>query len=453
MSLAILNSEYIFDMLERVSHIFIIAISLFLMTGLYSYAQNGEEVSFTPYSIYGIGDIYQQGGAFNRGQGGVGVATRNKRFINYLNPAAVTARDSLSFMADYGLLNENRIMYQGDIRSANNTFGVSNLAISFPVYKSSAVMLGVSPYSTTKYGYYMPVSDQNIVALAGPTYISSTGEGGMYKLFASAGVTFFEKLSVGVEAIHYFGDIEKNSKIVFTDQSYNGISSGYNLHLKGNTAKLGLQYETSVGKYFLGVGATYTFATGMKGEVSDFSFSSNSSVDTVRFETDVLDNMSDKLRFGSEFSAGISLRSGEQWRAELDYSISGWDKSGFDNQRGFSVKGSTVFSSTVSESIRAGFEITPNANDIRYYFRRCTYRAGVYYNKAYYKLDGNDVNSFGITLGGTLPVFRLYNGLTFAVDLGQRGSLKYANSVLERYVNISIGVNIHDIWFQKYRYN
>ena len=84
--------------------------------------------------------------------------------------------------------------------------------------------------------------------------------------------------------------------------------------------------------------------------------------------------------------------------------------------------------------------------------RRCAYRAGVYYDQAYYKLDGNNVNSMGITFGMTLPVFRWYNGLTVGVDLGQRASA--ANGMIrERYAKLAIGFNIHDIWFQKPRYN
>ena len=43
------------------------------------------------------------------------------------------------------------------------------------------------------------------------------------------------------------------------------------------------------------------------------------------------------------------------------------------------------------------------------------------------------------------------NGLSLAVDLGQRGSLK-GNLVRERYIGFTIGLNAFDIWFQKNRY-
>ena len=123
-----------------------------------------------------------------------------------------------------------------------------------------------------------------------------------------------------------------------------------------------------------------------------------------------------------------------------------------DKFNGFAVDGESVFSTTVSNSFRAGFEIVPNRNDIRYYFKHCAYRAGVYYDQSYCKLDGNNISSVGITLGMTFPVFRWYNGLSVGVDMGQRASTR-GGMVRERYVTFVIGFNIHDIWFRKAQYN
>ena len=132
--------------------------------------------------------------------------------------------------------------------------------------------------------------------------------------------------------------------------------------------------------------------------------------------------------------------------------MSDWRRTGMEGRPGFAANGSSVFTSTVSHSVRAGFEIVPNRNDIRYYLRRCAYRAGVYYDTSYYLFDGNRVNSLGITFGVTLPVFRWYNGITVGVDMGQRGSLRN-NMVRERYISFAVGFNIHDLWFQKPRYD
>ena len=133
-------------MIRRIERIFLL--SVFLIISVCVSAQDGTYGAYSPYSIYGIGDISKEGTAFNKSMGGVGVATRNRRFINYLNPAAVTARDSLSFMADFGLSQSNNVYKQGDLRSAHNTFNIYNFVMSVPIYRSSAFIVGITRVTT-----------------------------------------------------------------------------------------------------------------------------------------------------------------------------------------------------------------------------------------------------------------------------------------------------------------
>ena len=91
----------------RLSKILAVFLAM-ILAGSSLYAQDGAYTGFTPYSIFGIGDIFTQGSAYNKSMGGVGIATRNRRYINYLNPAAVTARDSLAFMADMSVSQSNK---------------------------------------------------------------------------------------------------------------------------------------------------------------------------------------------------------------------------------------------------------------------------------------------------------------------------------------------------------
>jgi hypothetical protein len=188
----------------------------------------------------------------------------------------------------------------------------------------------------------------------------------------------------------------------------------------------------------------------MKGYATNYKYANQESIsDTLTFRVDTVG--ASNIRFADELGVGIALKGGDKWSAEIDYIRSDWSTSGFDAQPGFSAIGESRFSSTVSHSFRAGFEITPNRNDIRYYLRKCTYRAGAYYDRAYYKLDGNNVNSMGVTFGVTLPIPRFYNGVSLGVDLGQRASTRNG-MIRERYAMFVIGFNIHDIWFRKNQY-
>ena len=437
------------DLNRMKKNIYIIVAMLLL--SICSYAQEGAHSSYSPYSIYGIGDIMTEGTAFNKGMGGVGVATRNKRFINYMNPASITARDSLSFMADFGLEQKNTLYRQGNVKSGNNTFNIYDFVMSFPIYRSSAFMVGVTPFSDVGYDFSSIEKNPEIIGNTGNISYDSYGTGGIYQLFIGAGVTFWDRLSLGAEAIYYLGNIDKVTNMDYSNSSYRSLNSGNELSVNAFTGKFGLQYEQKLGSDIsMTIGATYRLGTGMKGYATEYRYANMASLsDTLRYNVDTLAGSG--VRIADEIGVGIAIRKGDKWTAEFNYLRSDWTKSGFERSRGFAAEGESKFTSTVSQSFRAGFEIVPNRNDIRYYFKKCAYRAGVYYDQAYYKLDGNNVNSLGLTVGLTLPVFRLYNGLSLGVDVGQRASARN-NMIRERYAKFVIGFNIHDLWFRKVQY-
>lgn len=416
-------------------------------------AQNGAYSGYSPYNLFGIGDLFDQGNAYTMTMGGVGIASRNTRYINLLNPAAVTARDSLSFMADFSLYQGNTILRQGDKTSANNLFNLKDIVISFPIYRSSAMMVGIMPYSTTGYKYSMYIDDPALISQTKDINSTAMGQGSTYKLFVAAGVTFWNRLSLGVEGIHYFGNITKQFyPRTFTNTSYSSLESSYQIVLKGYTAKFGLQYEQPIGNVTLGVGATYTMGSNINGYITDTRLSKGATTDTLRHNVDTLGISTAPLRFGSEIGVGITLKSGQRWRAEVDYTLSDWTNSGMSSIPGLAVAGEGFqFGTTKAQAIRAGFEYIPNANDVRYFYRRWAYRAGVFWKQSYFAFNGIQQDNIGITLGITMPVFQLSNGLTFGVEFGKKG-INIDNGVKENYVNFTIGINTYDIWFQKNYY-
>ena len=430
----------------------ILLLSVFLIISVSVSAQEGAYGAYSPYSIFGIGDISKEGTAYNKSMGGTGLATRNNRYINYLNPAAVTARDSLSFMADFGLQQSNNVYKQGDLRSAHNTFNIYDLVMTFPIWRSSAFMVGITPYSDVGYDFSSIERNPDIIGNTGNISYDSYGTGGLYQMFVGAGVTFWKSLSVGAEWIYYFGNIDKVTNMDYSDASYRSVNSGTELEIRGTTGKFGLQYEQKLGgDVSMTLGATYKLSSRMKGYSTSYRYANQSSVtDTLSYSVDTL--AASGLRFADEIGVGIAFKGGDKWSAELNYIRSDWSNSGFDKTSGFNVAGQSTFSSTVSQSIRAGFEFIPNRNDIRYYFKRCAYRFGAYYDKAYYKLDGNNINSMGVTLGMTLPVHNYHNGISLGMDIGQRANMKNPSMIRERYVSFVIGFNIHDIWFRKVQY-
>ena len=445
------------NMLKKTAHKILIAWSL-VLCALPARAQNSDINSaykaYTPDTVFGIGDISQQGTAVNKSMGGIGIASRDTRTINYLNPAAVTARESQSFMLDFGLAQGNRFYKQHDIRSSNNTFNIYDIVLSFPIYRNLAMYGGITPFSDIGYSFSAAVTDPAIIGQTGNITYSAAGYGSLYNLFFGAGMNLFKGFSAGVEMEYVFGNLKKTNSQVFSESGFRSVYGGFDMSLHGTMAKAGLQYQFPLsGAVSATVGATCRLGTGIKGFVDEFRYTSVSSVaDTLVSNKDTLQNNPGRVKFGDEIGVGIALRGGDRWSAEVNYLRSDWSGSGMDKVRGFSVSGASTFSATASQSVRAGISFIPNRNDIRYYLRRVTYRGGAYWDQAYYKLDGNTVNTVGLTFGVTFPVLRWSNGVTLGVDLGQRGSTN-GNMVRERFLKFNIGINIFDIWFIKPRYD
>ncbi len=409
---------------------------------------------YTPYSIYGVGDLSHPGTAYNKSMGGVGVALRNNTVINVLNPAAVTARDSLAFMTDFSLYNDNKIFNQGGIKSASNTFNINDLVMSFPLWHNMAMMVGIMPFSDTGFSYGFEYTDPDLIGRTGNITYSATGTGSIYKAFAAVGVTFAKRISLGAQWNYHFGNIEKTYYTTFNDASYNSIKNSTNAQLTAHSFKFGVQYEQPVSSRFsIGVGATYSTPAKIGGTMESNRFSAGTAASDTLFHK--LDNLGKDavVTIPSELAVGITFKNSGMWLAEFDYSRADWSASGLDAARGFSAN--KIFSASVAEAFRFGFEIIPNRNDVRSYFMTAAYRLGAYHRNEYFLLDGKKVASTGITLGVTLPVYLpnlgRNNGVTLGVDFGQRGSLT-GEMIRERYINFSIGFNFFDIWFRKTQY-
>lgn len=410
-----------------------------------SYAQTTDALgTYTPYSLFGIGDIEKNGTAFNKGMGGIGTGVRDNRYINYTNPASITDRDTLSFMLDFGLNQKNFMNTDGEVKSGYNTANMHNIVFTAPIYKKSALIVGIIPYSNVGYKFRTVETDKELIAKYGNIEYQKYGTGNISQLFAGAAMNLSKNFSVGAEFIYYFGALNRYSNVLFTtDGSARDINTGWDYSINAISARAGLQYFGKIAENtMLTIGATYRFESNLDGDFTRYACASSSSqIDTVML-TSVKGY---KVDIPMEFSAGFSVKKKDKWMFGFDYVRQDWQDSFFGETPGVD------FRPSVASSFRVGFEYIPNRYDIRYYMKRATYRIGAYYDETYVNIGGKQVNAAGITLGMSLPIFRWYNGLTWSVDLGQRGSLEN-NMVRERYVQFNVNFNLHDMWFIKKRY-
>jgi hypothetical protein len=417
----------------------------FAVIGFSANAQNTDALgTYTPYSLFGVGELEKQGTSFNKGMGGIGTGVRDNRYINYLNPAAITARDTLSFMFDFGASQKNFYNTDGKVESAFNTANMQNVVFTAPIYNKSALIVGISPYSNIGYKFRENETDSEIIAKYGDIAYEKYGEGSINQFFIGAATNIGEHFSVGAQMLYYFGNLSRKSNVDFvTDLTIRDINTGWDYRVNALSAKAGVQYFNKInGNLDLTVGAAYRFASNLEGDHVRYATAvgGGSATDTIRMES----IPGYKVEVPSEFSFGFSLRKQDKWMVGFDYMMQDWSGSEFGEDDNFKA--------CASNSFRVGVEYIPNRHDIRYYLKRVTYRAGAYYDQTYFNIGGSQVEAYGFTFGMSMPVFRWYNAISWSVDMGQRGSLDL-NQVRERYIQLNLNLNLHDLWFIKRKYN
>ena len=411
--------------------------------------------AYSPYSLYGLGDLVRQGTTYSLSMGGIGIGDRNVRYINLLNPAAVTARELKSFMMDFGIENRNTV-YQGNaatsfsgtaegvLKSASNTTTMHHIAASLPIASRAAFKIGVMPYSHVAYSFVADETSDAILSEMGDIRYYKKGSGSINQAFFGAGVSLW-RFDIGADLNYYFGNIERSTGAYFlSNTSYRTLRTGWKYNLSCFGGKFGLQYtQPFTGALSAVIGVTYTLPMQLRGQQTRFAEGvMSSATDTVINERT---RMTD-YRNPGELGIGFTLRNADRWSAGFDYVRQDWS-----GQLAGSTPG-VDFKAVTAHSFRTGFEITPNRYDVRYFFRRLSYRGGAYHERSYMQLNGKQVASTGLTLGVGIPVFRYYNSINVGIDIGQRGTLG-SNQIRERYFLFTVSFNLHDIWFIKPVYN
>ena len=112
--------------------------------------------------MFGVGELTRPGTLFEQRRGGDRRRVRDNRYINY-EPASASAKGFPVFMLDFGLLQNNFINTDGSCSSAYNAFNMHHIIMSFPIWKSSAMQLGIIPYSNVGYRFIEDESRENIL--------------------------------------------------------------------------------------------------------------------------------------------------------------------------------------------------------------------------------------------------------------------------------------------------
>lgn len=429
------------------------------------WGQSSSINAFSPYSMYGLGELQTPGTLQARSMGGVGVAMRHTGVVNLLNPAAYSAVRPHSFLIDFEVEGQNFYNAQkyGDrtLRNSYNSINFHDIAFQLPIAKRLGLGFSVTPYSSVGYRMKQDVEDDAIWGDIGRVQYQWDGDGDLTEVKLGLGWELFRNFSIGAAAKYYWGDIQRTYRTAVLENITGGglitDATGVETYsISRFQAQVGVQWSPiSDRKRNLTLGATYDIGGDLSPEVTTTVktgdvFTSVAGDDTKRLA----------LKLPQQVTAGVYYQT-MRLALGADYTYCDW-RSGNScwverSSAGFDV----TYRNT--HTVKLGVEYTPNRTDVRNVLKRWSYRAGLRYGNYYQSYGGVGLDEYAVTLGIGIPLRALGNVLgassvNLGVEVGRRGGFDQINEqigmVRQTYFKFAVGVTLFgDYWFVRPKYD
>ncbi len=407
---------------------------LFIACLLFSagvYSQNNN----SPYSIVGIGDI--ENSFYNRTSGlaNTGVAYRNDRYMINNNPASYTALQQQFFNIEMAG-NAQFITYFGTpvsaLANSSKDFAIKRLSIGTKITKRWSSGLGISPFSTSNYGFSAQKPIQGSSILLPATY---DGNGSINQAYWNNAYEVTKHFSVGIMTSYLFGSLNQTENL-FTADLATSLTTTRQIYLSNFYFNYGAQYYAPISKHLdLTVGATYANKTNLSAEYGV----------TVTDNTgQVLNNQITKNTFfelPDSYAGGITLAKDKKYIWTADYKHQAWTNTNVVGS-GFSLQN--------SNRISGGFEKVNRKQIYNNNFEKSYIQFGAYYGTSYLDISGIQLQEAGVTFGYGFTSLKTPLAGHIVFELGQRGTEK--NSLVkELFFNIGFTASYRDFWLTKGR--
>ncbi|MBI4646013.1 MAG: hypothetical protein HY738_05300 [Bacteroidia bacterium] len=416
-----------------------------------------QNITNSPYSIYGIGDLSDNTFGQHKAMGRTALAFRTPYHINISNPASYTAINQHSFLFEFGIMDKLVNLQTNSDKYLSNNININYIALALPFARWWASSIGFVPFSDVGYNINIPYTNQN----TGNYSINYYGAGGINQVYLGNAWKFFNRLSIGLNISYLYGYIRNLKSVLFTEntQIFN-FQEEISSHVSDILFQGGIQYfDTVIHRYVLTTGLTFNNNTKLSAQNSIFSATVINSrtniesitesiiIDTVRFS----ENEHSTLDIPVNYGIGISFANPGKFLAGINYSYQNWVGSSFLGK---------TDSLTKSYRVSAGLEFIPGLGSSASYINKMSYRAGFHYSKTPVKLFDNQISDFGICFGLGFPVRQKSYGKTNAnssvnisINAGQRGTMK-DNLIKENYFIVTLNLTLFDNnWFFKQKFD
>lgn len=411
--------------MARKKIVLIMGVAVLCFQGLFSQSIQ------SPYNVFGIGHIESLGTGTNLSMGGAGIALESNDFLNNTNPASYSGMDTLSFLFDFGLSGKYTKFHSSSGNKGKYDAMMNYLAIGFKPIDRWGISVGMRPLSSASYSININETIEGTQYSIGKTY---EGNGGVDQAYFSNSLRLFRGLSVGVNTSYFFGALTRSEKVSSTT-AFDGYSLNRNNYIHSFYIDYGLSYSFHIHTMKYAFGLIYGNQQRLNNR-EKYSFEANS--DTVDITIKEA-----KLYIPAKYGVGIAIEKGDVFKACFDYEVNDFSSMKFNNPL-LTIRNSQKFS--------AGFEYNPNKEYAGQKIRTLKYRMGGYYYRSYLLIDNQPINSAAITFGIGVPVRTDLSLMNFSIELGRNGTSRH-DLVREDYILFHMNLSLHDIWFQKVKFN
>ena len=415
-----------------------IFLSLFILSilSLYTY---GQDNSGTPYSLYGIGLQPENNGPYSA-MGGVSAGMRDNRNINFLNPAAYTALDSMRFNFQAALSGEVTWISTHKESSHYNVAQNAYLVMALRLYKKLYFSFGFTEKSDV--GYDILYSDR-ISGSANTTFNQNIqGEGGLNDMYAGFGWRY-KNLSLGINFSYVFGKLEKRQTLAANMLNSYYIRTSENVRIHDILFNPGIQYKFKVTpKSNLILGTSMNFTQRMWAKKEFISYKVHSTGTSTMLDDETLKR--GYIKYPFRINSGLTYESKNKLQIAGDYTFQK-----MSDYEEFGVK------QNLQNAHKAALGISWTPEEMgRFWRQRNTYMAGAYFNDSEIHIKDIDIRTYGFTLGAQMPFYIQNNALLLgvALDFGVRGTEK-EGLVREKFAKLRINIAFKEFWFMKRKIN
>lgn len=387
----------------------------------------------SPYSLYGLGVFNEANLGKTSALGKSGVALGSDYMINNLNPASLASIQKKAFMFDVGFTGELNAYENKSSDDSEYQFNFSNFAIAFPVSPKAAMSIVLTPFSNVGYELMGIESDVEGAADTFASYVS--GDGGLNSIKVNYGYALSPTLNVGAGLEYIFGNIEENETVA-VDADY--LLTTRDTYYKNLRASAGIQYNPTKNT---GFGATVKFPTVLN---ASQDIGVTKVIDLVEVAVDSNEDMYvDSFKLPFEFAVGFKQTFANKFTFNADYHKSLW---------GATDQTDNIGTFKDQDFVGVGLEYLNN-NDGYKYWQRMRYRVGFNYDNGYLSIREQSINNTAVSVGLGLPITPKNNTfINITYSYGQRGAVS-STLIKENYHFLSINLSLENMWFVKSKYN